>query len=194
MKGMVFRLPIFLMSVFVGLWLAGCDNPEPIPLEKTPEEEALRSGGLGLHLPAFEILHGKTERCGKDPCLKEGKESVSLDFAETSPEERIIRFLFRFNDSADLAKMRETVRAFLPTDSRLVRTYSVERGLETIETPGDLPVDLYHSAWLEQRLPESAWRFTLRDGVSEKRTKPGIFYVQYKTGGAYVVLGKRERE
>ena len=65
-KESFFRLGIFLMSVFVGLWLVGCDKSDPIPLEKTPEEEAQHSGGLGLHLPAFELLHGKTERCGKD--------------------------------------------------------------------------------------------------------------------------------
>ena len=167
MKEMVFRLPIFLMSLFVGLWLAGCNNEpkaEPIPLEKTPEEEAQRSGGLGLHLPAFEIHHGKTEKCkygeGSSPCLRQGEErKFRLSITDVSKEGRMIGFLFNFDRSAHrLADMRETVRAFLPADSRLIRTYSAERGLKTVETPDDVPVDLYHSDWLEQRLPESAWR------------------------------------
>ena len=149
-RGMVFRLPIFLMSVFVGLWLTGCDKPEPIPLEKTPEEEAQRSGGLGLHLPAFELLHGKTEICGEikglqHPCLRQDK--VRVHITKMPQEERLIDFMFKFNHGTNLAQMREVVRAFLPAGSRLIKTYSADRGLKTVETLYDMPVELYHSAW-----------------------------------------------
>ena len=192
MKGIIFRPGIFLMSVFVGLWLAGCDKPEPIPLEKTPEEEAQRSGGLGLHLPAFEIHHGKTEICGEvkslhHPCLRQDK--VRVHITRMPQEERIIDFMFKFNHGTNLAQMRETVRAFLPADSRLIKTYSAERGLETVESLYDLPVDLYHSAWLEQRIPESARRGIL--GMLGMRTKQGKFYVFYGEHGAFMRLGER---
>ena len=201
MKGMVFRLPIFLMSLFVGLWLAGCNNEpkaEPISLEKTPEEEALRSGGLGLHLPAFEIHHGKTERCsasrGNLPCLRrEDEKGDWLRVTRMDEGGRMTDFMFSFADSARLADMREVVRTFLPTDSRLVKTYSIDSEIKTIESLYDSPVDLYHSTWLEQRLPESAWRSISGGGgeVSGSRLKLGTFYVFYSEHGASMRLGQR---
>ena len=190
MRGSIFRPGIFLVSVFAGLWLAGCDKPEPIPLEKTPEEEAQRSGGLGLHLPAFELLHGQTERCGKDPCLPRGGErKFRVRVTEMDEEGRMTDFMFSFADGSRLADAREVVRTFLPTDSRLVKTYSIDSEIKTIESLYDSPVDLYHSAWLEQRIPESARRGIL--GMLGMRTKQGKFYVFYGEHGAFMRLGER---
>lgn len=94
-----------------------------------------------------------------------------------------MRFLFDLR-TMELVEARQYVRAFLPKDNQLIKTYSNAYPDDKVyESVHAIPIDLYHSVWLEKRIPESVWK-------SFRGVKPGTFYTKYNQGSVYIRIGQ----